>query len=156
MYWQEPYDTSLHSKGFPWLPGPLSVFRSIPALLTKKGMGVVYISAPEMVSALEEYQFGREGVRRDITPSLLTECDLLIIDDLGTEFATNFSRSSVYSVFNSRISRGKPTIISTNLSLKELEQAYSDRFVSRVTGYCRRLHFEGNDIRIQKKLERIK
>lgn len=53
-------------------------------------MGVVYISAPEMVSALEEYQFGREGVRRDITPSLLTECDLLIIDDLGTEFATNF------------------------------------------------------------------
>lgn len=124
--------------------------------VTKKGMGVVYISAPEMVSALEEYQFGREGVRRDITPSLLTECDLLIIDDLGTEFATNFSRSSVYSVFNSRISRGKPTIISTNLSLKELEQAYSDRFVSRVTGYCRRLHFEGNDIRIQKKLERIK
>lgn len=124
--------------------------------VTKKGMGVVYISAPEMVSALEEYQFGREGILRDITPRLLSECDLLIIDDLGTEFVTSFSKSAVYTVFNSRISRGKPTIISTNFSLKELEQNYTDRFVSRVTGYCRRLHFEGKDIRIQKKVERIK
>lgn len=117
----------------------------------KNGMGVIYISAPDMVTALEDYQFGRETFGEEITPQILSECDLLIIDDLGTEFVTSFSKGAVYNVFNSRISRGKPTIISTNLTMAELERNYSDRFVSRITGCCRRLHFEGNDIRIQKK-----
>lgn len=121
----------------------------------KKGKGVIYITAPGMVSALEEYQFGREVPDEEITPKLLSDCDLLIIDDLGTEFLNNFSRGAIYNVFNSRITAGKPTIINTNLSLPELEKNYSDRFVSRVTGYCRRLHFEGSDIRIQKKMREI-
>lgn len=122
----------------------------------KKGKGVIYISAPGMVSALEEFQFGREAPEEEITPKLLSDCDLLIIDDLGTEFLNNFSRGAIYNVFNSRITRGKPTIISTNLSFSELEKNYTDRFVSRVMGYCRRLNFEGSDIRIQKKMRGIK
>lgn len=122
----------------------------------KKGKGVIYTSAPDMVAALEALQFSR-GIRDDeITPQLLSDCDLLIIDDLGTEFLTSFSKGAVYNVFNSRITRGKPTVISTNLSLAELETNYSDRFVSRVTGYCRRLHFEGSDIRILKKMRAMK
>lgn len=122
----------------------------------KKGRGVIYISAPDMVSALEEFQFSREAANSEITPRILSECDLLIIDDLGTEFVTSFSKGAVYNVFNSRISREKPTIISTNLTISELERNYTDRFVSRVTGYCRRLHFEGSDIRIQKKMKGLK
>lgn len=118
----------------------------------KKGMGVIYISAPDMVTALENYQFNREMSGEEITPQILSDCDLLIIDDLGTEFVTSFSKGAVYNVFNSRISRGKPTIISTNLTMAELEKNYTDRFVSRITGYCRRLHFEGSDIRILKKI----
>ncbi len=126
---------------------------SIANEVIKGGHGVIYISAPEMVSALEEYQFNREGARADITLDILSECDLLIIDDLGTEFSTSFSKSAVYNVFNSRISRGAPTIISTNLTLSELEKSYTDRFLSRVTGCCRVMYFEGDDIRLQKKLK---
>lgn len=122
----------------------------------KKSRGVIYISAPDMVSELEKIQFSRESQTGEITPQILAECDLLIIDDLGTEFVTNFSKTAVYNVFNSRISRGMPTIISTNLTISELEKNYTDRFVSRVTGYCRRLHFEGTDIRIQKKMNGLK
>lgn len=122
----------------------------------KNGNGVIYISSPDMVSALEEYQFGRETSGFEITPQILSDCDLLIIDDLGTEFLTSFSKGAVYNVFNSRISRGKPTIINTNLTIAEMEKNYTDRFVSRVTGYCRRLHFEGSDIRIQKKMRGLK
>lgn len=121
----------------------------------KNGMGVIYISAPDLVTALEEYQFNRDSAGEEITPQILSDCDLLIIDDLGTEFVTNFSRGAIYNVFNSRISKGRPTIMSTNLMLAQLEKNYTDRFVSRVTGYCRRLNFEGNDIRIQKKMNKI-
>ncbi|MCQ4023384.1 MULTISPECIES: ATP-binding protein [unclassified Ruminococcus] len=122
----------------------------------KKGKGVIYITAPDMVSTLEEYQFGRETEESEVTPKILSDCDLLIIDDLGTEFLNNFSKGAVYNVFNSRITRGNPTIINTNLTIQELEKNYTDRFVSRVTGYCRRLHFEGSDIRILKKMRGIK
>ena len=126
---------------------------SIANRVINNGSGVIYISAPEMVSALEEYQFGREQSSTEITARILSECDLLIIDDLGTEFVTAFSKSAVYNVFNLRITKGKPTIISTNLSIAELEKNYTDRFVSRISGYCRILFFEGSDIRIQKKME---
>ena len=80
----------------------------------------------------------------------LIECDLLILDDLGTEFSTNFSSAMIYNLINTRIMSLKPTIISTNLSMKELEKAYTERMVSRIMGNNIRLAFLGNDIRQQK------
>ena len=82
---------------------------------------------------------------------MLADCDLLIIDDLGTEFRTQFSTSQIYQIFNSRILRHKPVIINTNLSMSELEKAYTERFVSRINGAAQKLDFLGDDLRIRRK-----
>ena len=77
------------------------------------------------------------------------KCDLLILDDLGTEFQTNFSNSTIYNIINSRILYKRPTIISTNYSIKEIQKNYSERLVSRIWGNFKLLNFIGNDIRSQ-------
>ncbi len=82
---------------------------------------------------------------------MLSDCDLLIIDDLGTEFRTQFSAAQIYNIFNSRILCHKPVIINTNLTMAELEKAYSERFVSRINGAAQKLDFLGEDVRIRKK-----
>ncbi|MBQ6542839.1 MAG: ATP-binding protein, partial [Clostridia bacterium] len=74
-------------------------------------------------------------------------CDLLIIDDLGCEFGTQFSASEIYNIINYRINQSKPFIISTNLDWEELEKKYSKRVASRIIGSCSNLKFIGNDIR---------
>ena len=66
---------------------------------------------------------------------------------MGTEFQTSFSSAMIYNIINSRIMFQKPTIISTNLSVKEIQSAYSKRLVSRIMGNYKRLFFLGNDIR---------
>lgn len=125
--------------------------------LTNAGFGVVYCSAPDAVQALEKEQFSRNAGDHDdggVRKALL-DCDLLILDDLGAEFITQFTSGAVYNVFNSRLTAGKPTIISTNLSLKEMEKYYSERFVSRISGSCQRLDFIGSDVRVLIKKERL-
>ena len=82
---------------------------------------------------------------------MVTDCDLLIIDDLGTEYKNQFSVSHIYNLINSRLLAHKPVIISTNLNMKELEQHYSNRLVSRLNGEVEKLNFLGKDIRIAKK-----
>lgn len=72
---------------------------------------------------------------------------MLILDDLGAEFVTSYSTSILYNLVNTRISNGKSTIISTNLSLKELNRQYADRVISRIIGNYSVLWFKGNDIR---------
>lgn len=79
------------------------------------------------------------------------DCDLLIIDDLGTETKTNFITSEVYDILNTRIRDNKPTVISSNLSLKEISQRYSDRIISRILSEYKVYNFYGNDIRLLKK-----
>ena len=124
--------------------------------VTNMGFGVVYCSAPDVVQALEKEQFSRSADdKEDGVRKALLDCDLLILDDLGTEFITQFTSGAVYNVFNSRLTAGKPTIISTNLSLKEMEKYYSERFVSRISGSCQRLDFIGNDVRVLIKKERL-
>ena len=80
------------------------------------------------------------------------DCDLLIIDDLGTEYSTAFSNAAIYNVINSRIIMGKTTIISTNLSMRELEKNYTQRMISRIIGNNIWLEFLGSDIR-QKRIK---
>lgn len=116
----------------------------------KKGYSVIYVSAPEIFFKLEKEHFNyRYGDQEDTFHSLI-KCDLLILDDLGTEFVSPFTTSCVYNLFNSRILAGKPTIINTNMQLNELIKAYSQRFVSRLIGSCDRLDFIGEDIRTEK------
>ena len=115
--------------------------------LLRKGFSVVYASAPDILSRLEREHFAYKYNDEQDTYNSLIGCDLLILDDLGTEFMSQFSIAAVYNIFNARILSGKPTIMNTNLTVSELLKAYSQRFISRVIGSCDRLDFIGEDIR---------
>ena len=77
-------------------------------------------------------------------------CDLLILDDLGAEFATAYSQSVLYQVINDRMTERRPTIISTNLDLTAMTKIYNERILSRLIGSYTMLGFVGRDIRQQK------
>ena len=111
-----------------------------------RGYGVIYGSAQNFMLQLERERFGRAAAGSESERHLL-ECDLLILDDLGAEFITPFVISTVYNLINTRLMAGRPTIISTNLSIKEMEEKYSPRIVSRIIGSYRVLHFIGYDVR---------
>ena len=115
----------------------------------QKGFGVIYVSAPSLAQQLEKEHFSRD--KSSPVSNMLLDCDLLIIDDLGTEFQTKFSTAELYNIFNSRLLLSKPVIINTNYELDKLEDIYSDRFVSRIIGSAQKLAFTGTDIRIIKK-----
>ncbi len=124
---------------------------AIAGAAIEKGMGVIYGSAQSFASALEKERFDREGGDgADTTYSQLTTCDLLILDDLGTEVSSSFVKAALYDVINTRMQGSRPTIISTNLSMSELEKNYSQRFASRIAGYYGKLEFLGRDVRVQK------
>lgn len=116
----------------------------------KKGYGVVYGPAPGLIAAVERERFS--GEENGALDSLMN-CDLLIIDDLGTEFSTQFSVSVVNDVINTRLQKKLPTILNTNLSLRELADKYTPRVSSRLIGCYTMRQFLGNDIRQLKKLE---
>ena len=107
-----------------------------------KGYGAAYGSAQNFLMAIEEERFGRERSRQ--TLDQLLEADLLVLDDLGTEFTSAFTLSTVYNLLNTR---KKPTIISSNLTVKELQEKYSQRVVSRLFSQFTYLRFVGKDIR---------
>ncbi|MDO4743237.1 MAG: ATP-binding protein [bacterium] len=124
---------------------------AIANTVIEKGYSVIYNSAQSLISKITKEQFDFSS-DTDITDTVL-DCDLLILDDLGTEFNTQISASIVYNIINSRILKGLSTIISTNLTLKELEKNYTSRIVSRIIGnYTMRLLL-GNDIRQLKLLK---
>ncbi len=125
---------------------------AIAAEAINKGFGVVSGTAQTFALSLERERFTRNEESGDDTLDLLNDCDLLIIDDLGMEISSSYIMSAIYNVIDTRIMLKKPTIISTNLSMLELEKRYTERFVSRVIGFYDRLPFRGKDIRMQKKL----
>ncbi len=120
----------------------------------ERGFGVIYCSTPEILSKLEKERFGKSYNNSDDSEEALKECDLLILDDVGSEFHTSFTKNIIYNIINFRISHGKPTIISTNLELEELEVMYSQRLVSRLMGEYVIMNFVGTDIRQVKRLEK--
>lgn len=113
----------------------------------QKGYSVVYVSAPDILSKLEKEHFSYDYSNEQETMQSLIDCDLLILDDLGTEFTTQFSSTAIYNLFNTRINTGKPMIINTNLSDEDLRNTYSPRFTSRIMSTCDILEFIGTDIR---------
>ena len=120
-----------------------------------KSFSVTYGTAHNILNDLEAAHFGRNAVIRYEENDLL-DCDLLIIDDLGSEFINQFTVSCVYNIINARILAEKPTIISTNFTLNELEQKYDRRVTSRILNCYNILQFIGNDIRQMKKTEKRK
>ena len=140
---------SIFMKGATGL-GKTHLSLAIANVVIGKGMSVIYTSAPRILSKLEKEHFSYRYDEQEDTYNSLLKCDLLILDDLGTEFVTDFTRSCIYNLFNSRIMEGKPIIISSNLSLSELVNMYAQRFVSRLIGSCDRLDFIGEDIRPRK------
>lgn len=117
---------------------------SIANDVISKGYNVVYGPISRIIGNIEQEHFS--GNDRT-TLSNVIDCDLLIFDDLGTEFTTQFVVSTIFDIINSRILNNKPTIINTNLDLEELKQKYTDRVVSRIVGNYRMLQFFGKDIR---------
>jgi len=120
--------------------------------LLERGRTVLYVTAPRVFKAIEDYRFNRDGMSApDETIEALTEVDLLIIDDLGAEFPTVLTASELFNVINTRLLQKKPTVISTNLTLADFESQYSERILSRLFGHYKRLKFIGKDIRIAKR-----
>ena len=110
----------------------------------ESGYGVIYTSAQNLFNKLEKEKFGRSDGNTEET---ILDCDLLIIDDLGAEFTTQFTVSTLYNIINSRELEGKPTIISTNLTPEQLTSTYSERIASRILSNFVMLYFDGSDIR---------
>ena len=121
----------------------------IARAVADKGHSVVYETASHLFSKLEQARFnGNEENRREAEK--FTACDLLIVDDLGTEMPGQFVTAALYSLVNDRILAGKPMVISTNLNVEELRRRYSPQIASRLEGSFTRLTFVGEDIRVLK------
>lgn len=123
---------------------------SIAKEVLEKGYNVVYGSAQKLFTNIEREHFGRSKEPDGTTEAMLTDCDLLILDDVGAEFTTSFTVAAFNNIVSSRILDSKPTIISTNLNLKELQNRYTERITSRIIGEYKILTFSGRDVRQQK------
>lgn len=125
--------------------------------LIESGYSVIYFSASGFFETLSQYSFDYKNKEElHVLYDDLYKCDLLIIDDLGTELTNNFVTSQLFSCLNERHLRKKSTIISTNLSLEDLKNRYSDRIFSRITSHYEICKFSGQDIRIYKKRNQIR
>ncbi|MCM1524362.1 MAG: ATP-binding protein [Ruminococcus sp.] len=130
--------------------GKTHLSMSIAKELIANGFNVIYGSAVNLLENIEKEHFGRE--EGGDTLAALLDCDLLIIDDLGSEFHSSFYESALYNIINSRINMGLPAVISSNLTLDELYKTYNERIISRIAGYYEVLYLAGKDIRQLKRL----
>lgn len=117
----------------------------IAKALLDRGKIVIYQTAFRLLEILEEIRFRNSDNKEKY--KLLFEADLLIIDDLGTEMTNTFTNSELFNIINSRLLANKKTIISTNLSPKEIMDRYDDRIFSRLFSRFTVLHFFGKDLR---------
>ncbi len=113
---------------------------------------VIYLTAFQLFDILEKNKFRKDGESEEIQNqfNFILDCDLLIIDDLGTELTNSFINTQLYLCINERYLREKSTIISTNLSLDNINAKYSERIFSRIISNYSLLKIVGDDIRLQK------
>jgi DNA replication protein DnaC len=121
----------------------------IARTVADQGYSVVYESAGKLFQTLEKARFEANDENRRAAAKY-AECDLLIVDDLGTELPGQFVTAALYSLINDRLLENKPTIISTNLSEEELVRRYNPQIASRLRGSYKRVAFVGDDIRLLK------
>ncbi len=132
---------------------------SIAKSVSERGFSVVYDTAISVMEAFELQKFDRGGDGSDDVSSRIrryADCDLLILDDLGTEMTTNFTQSALYSLVNGRLLSGGKTIITTNLTEDDLRRRYIPQIVSRLEGEYLVLNFAGRDIRAIKRERGLK
>lgn len=134
--------------------GKTHLSSAVASTVIEGGHDVCYVSA---VSLLADFEFNRFGNRSagasaedGVDTDRYYDCDLLIIDDLGTEVANQFTTSVLYDLINTRLCRHRATIISTNLTQEDFRRRYWDRITSRVLGEYTVLPFLGKDVRAQK------
>ena len=121
----------------------------IARVVADRGYSVVYESASHLFGKLERAKFyNDEQARKD--SQRYTDCDLLIVDDLGTEMPSQFTTSALYTLINDRILYGRPMILSTNLNTEDFSRRYSSQVASRLNGNFQRVPFLGEDIRAKK------
>ena len=138
---------SLYLHGYAGL-GKTHLALSIAREVLEKGYNVVYVSSQNAFNAIEKERFGAEGHTMDT----LQAADLLILDDLGTEYISPYVSSCLYSLVNTRVCRRLPTIYTTNfINDADLQRRYTEKVVSRLLGSCEKLFFCGDDIRLQAK-----
>jgi DNA replication protein DnaC len=141
-----------------YLSGPTGLGKTflsacIARVVAEKGFSVVYDTASAVFAKFEVEKFSKSddlsAARDDIRRYL--SCDLMIMDDLGTEMTTSFTISALYHLVNTRLTSGRKTIINSNLPAEELGQRYSPPIASRIEGHFHVLRFYGSDIRLLKK-----
>ena len=121
----------------------------IARTVADNGYSVVYETAGHLFTKMERAKFANDEQARKECEKYLA-CDLLIVDDLGTEMPGQFTTSALYGLVNDRIQSGKPTIISTNLTSEEFAHRYNRQIASRLRGSFVRVPFLGEDIRVIK------
>lgn len=133
-------------------PGLGKTFLSacIARVVCEKGFSVVYDTAVNIFTHFENAKFGRGEDAQEAVHRYLS-CDLLILDDLGSELTSTMSQSSLYTLINSRLMADQHTVISSNLSMDEIRQRYQPMIASRLEGEYRELTFSGQDIRVLRK-----
>ena len=125
--------------------------------LLDKGYSVLYFSSSNLFDTLASSTFGKDSKENLYTSKEdIYNCDLVVIDDLGTELANTHVFSSLFSLITERILRNKSTIISTNRELTELKELYSDRIVSRIIENYNLCKMSGPDIRLYKKTASVR
>ena len=126
----------------------------IARVVADKGCSVCYESASAALDSFERAKFSRdteEGEAAALRAKRMQECDLMILDDLGTEMSTPMAQSALYTLINTRLVNGKKMIISTNLEDEELQRRYTAQIYSRIAGEFTALPFVGKDIRRMRK-----
>lgn len=126
----------------------------IARVVAGAGYAVAYETAASALDAFECAKFQRSSADGEAAAQRVEQylgCDLMILDDLGTEMITAYSTSALYTLINTRLTRKKATIISTNCSNEELQKKYTPQILSRIAGEYQTLPFAGRDIRQIKK-----
>lgn len=121
--------------------------------MIEREYSVLYFSAPHLFTALSQPTIDRKDTDARNLSSFIYSCDLLIIDDLGTEYTNAFIASQFFTCINERLLHRKSTIISTNLSLESVADLYTERSFSRIMSSYTLLKIFGDDIRLKKKLK---
>ncbi len=123
-------------------------------MVSEQGYAVVYDTAANILSRFETRKFagmGREPSQAEADTRRYLTCDLLILDDLGSEFTSPFVQAALSELINTRLIEGKRTVISSNLNLEGVRQRYSPQVASRLEGEYLLMAFFGQDIRLLKK-----
>lgn len=126
----------------------------IASELLKNGKTVIYQTSPILLESVIDYKMNRQKDSKNDFYQAILECDLLIIDDLGTESLNSMKLSELFTILNTRIlnlnNKITKTIISTNLSINDIFKKYEERIGSRIAGYYDIYYFFGEDLRFKK------